>query len=35
MTTEMGYACTIGVITTIVILILTFIQTKFTDKEVM
>ena len=34
MTTEMGYACSIGVVTTIIILILTYIQMKFTNKEV-
>lgn len=32
-TTDMGYACAIGVITLIIILVLTFIQIKITPKE--
>lgn len=32
-TTEMGYACAIGVVTLIIILVLTFIQMKLTPKE--
>lgn len=32
-TTEMGYACTIGVVTLIIIMVLTFIQIKLTPKE--
>lgn len=32
-TTDMGYACSIGVVTTILILILSFVQTKLTPKD--